>query len=146
MKKKLITLLMVTTLVVSGCGTGSSSKSDATTKTEEAKAPLDLNGTWASEKNDGSWMEADIANGAITINWVSDNGNTKSIYWIGTYDAPKDSNDEYKWTSTRDKEKTKSALLASQDDTKDFSYANKELSYKASALGTTKTMKLKKTK
>lgn len=146
MKKKLVTLLMVTTLVFSGCGSSSASKSEGAAQTEAAKAALDLNGTWTSEKNDGSWMEADITNGSITINWVSDNGNTKSIYWVGTYDAPKDASTEYKWTSTRDKEKTKSALLASQDDTKEFSYADKELSYQASALGTTKTMKLTKSK
>ena len=34
------------------------------------------------------WMEAAITADTITIQWVSDNGDTKSLYWKGTYTAP----------------------------------------------------------
>lgn len=83
---------------------------------------MNLTGTWKSEDKNGSWMEADIKDDVITINWVSDNGDTKSIYWIGTYEAPTKYSEQYKWTSKRDKEKTKNALLASQDDSKEITY------------------------
>ena len=152
MKKKVIMLLMATTLVMSGCGNSSSTsgtgnesdKSAQVAETETEKEPLDLTGTWTSEDNDGSWMEAVVSDGVITINWVSDNGDTKSIYWVGTYDAPTEYVEEYSWTSERDKEKTDSALMASTDDTKDFSYTNDEITYEASALGTTTTIHLAK--
>ena len=116
------------------------------TKKEEEKAPVDLAGTWKSEDNDGSWMEAVIADDTITVNWVSDNGDTTSIYWVGTYTAPTEYSADYTWTSDRNKEQTDNAMLASTDDTKDFSYsdADKELSYQVSMAGTTTKVKLTK--
>ena len=115
-------------------------------KNEEEKAPVDLAGTWKSEDNDGSWMEAVIADDTITVNWVSDNGDTTSIYWVGTYTAPTEYSADYTWTSDRNKEQTDNAMLASTDDTKDFSYsdADKELSYQVSMAGTTTKVKLTK--
>lgn len=130
MKNKLATLLVVvlTMLLFTACG-------------GEKEIP-DLSGTWKSPNNDGSYQEAVITENTIEINWVTDNGNTKSIYWIGTYTAPTEATDTYEWTSVRDKEKTDSALLASTDDSKTFSYSNGKLSYSVSALGTTTTLEL----
>lgn len=145
MKKKIITLFLTVTLCAfaTGCGSNTNeSKSDDTTAKEEVKEPTDLTGTWTSEENDGSYQEAIITENTIEINWVSDGGKTKSIYWIGTYEAPTDSTDKYSWTSERDKEKTDSALLASQDDTKSFAYEDKKISYEVSLMGTTSTMEL----
>lgn len=150
MKKKLLLCILASTLIIGGCGATNDSKQDINEKdvkveqTESAKEPLDLTGTWKSENNEGSWMEAQIKDSVITINWVSDNGDTKSIYWIGTYIAPEEYSEEYSWTSERDKEQTDGALLASPDDTKEFSYTDEELTYEASALGTTTTMHLTK--
>lgn len=144
MKKKIVTLLfaVIVSISVIGCGNASNElKSNDTTANEE-KRPTDLTGTWASEENDGSYQEAIITENTIEINWVSDGGKTKSIYWIGTYEAPTDSTDKYSWTSERDKEKTDSALLASQDDTKSFAYEDKKISYEVSLMGTTSTMEL----
>lgn len=156
MKKKLLLCILASTLIIGGCGASNNSKLDkeptsknetvkAIDQVEKTKEPLDLTGTWKSENNEGSWMEATIADNVININWVSDNGDTKSIYWIGTYTAPKEYSEEYSWTSERDKEQTDSALLASTDDTKEFSYKDGELTYEASALGTTNTMHLTRT-
>ncbi len=161
MKKKFIALLMAATIIMTGCGNNNTSENANNTQAneqtetielasteaepaEEIAEPIDLTGTWKSENNDGNWMEAEISNGVITINWVSDNGDTKSIYWVGTYVAPEEYTEEFSWTSERDKEKTDGALMASTDDTKEFSYANEEISYEASAAGTTKIMHLKK--
>lgn len=112
----------------------------------EPAQPLDLTGTWvqANSNSEDSWQEAVISEGYIEINWVSDGGDTKSLYWAGSYDAPTEATDEYAWTSNNDTEKTSVALLASSDETKDFAYANGELSYEASALGTTMTIRMEK--
>ena len=144
MKKRFLALLLCGMLAVSvtACGGNSEAPKNKSEVKEEVKEPTDLTGTWKSVENDGAWMEAVISDNAIEINWVSDGGDTKSIYWVGTYEAPTEYVEEYSWTSERDKEKTDSAILASTDDTKDFSYAKETLSYEASAMGTTKKVEL----
>lgn len=157
MKKKLVAVLLASTMALSlsACGgsdsSNNSSKSETTQekpteKEEKAKAPVDLSGKWKSEDNDGSWMEAEITENTISVNWISDNGDTSSVYWVGTYEAPTEYTEEYTWTSTRDQEATDGAVLASTDDTKDFTYsdADHQLTYQVSAAGTTTKMKLTK--
>lgn len=136
MKKKLIITLLTALMLLSVAACGSRSKEDKTIP--------DLTGTWKSENNDGSYQEAIITEDSIEINWVVDDGKTKSIYWAGTFTAPTEASDTYKWTSERDKEKTDMALLASTDDSKDFSYSNGKISYQVSAMGTTTTLELTK--
>ena len=139
MKKLLIMIVaLVMCIGLAACGSSDNGK-------EPAK-PLDLTGTWKQidGNSDETWQEATIADGTIEINWISDNGETKSLYWSGTYEAPTESTDDYKWTSKNDKEKTDSALLASGADTKDFTYKDGVISYEASAMGTTTTIKLEK--
>ena len=133
--KKIITILLIAVLCVGFAACGES----------EPKEPLDLTGTWIqSDGTDDAWVEAVIENEAITINWVSDGGDTKSLYWAGTYVAPTEATDTYEWTSENNKEKTQSALFASGDDTKVFTYEDGVMSYEGSAMGTTKVFKLEK--
>ena len=101
---------------------------------------LDLTGNWEEKDKGDSYQAGYIKDGEIVIYWVSDGGDTKSLYWAGSYIAPTDNAEPYTWNSENDKEKTRSALLASGDDTKKFTYENGEITYKASALGTTKKM------
>ena len=150
MKKKLVAIMMISAIALtfSACGgnsdnAGASDKA-ASEEVKEPEEPTDLTGTWQSEENDGSYQEAVISEDSIEINWVSDGGDTKSIYWIGTYEAPTEAVDEYSWTSERNKEETDTALLASTDDTKEFTYKDGVISYEASALGTTTTVELSK--
>lgn len=77
---------------------------------------------------------------------VNTDSESKSLYWAGTFVAPETPDEPYTWESVNDKEKTDSALLASGDDTKTFTYEKGEISYEASALGTTKTVRLEKAK
>ena len=80
---------------------GSTSQSQTTKKPVEQ--PADLTGTW-KQTNSGStdsWMEAEITADTITVQWVSDNGDTKSLYWKGSYNAP-DKAGDWKWTSQGD--------------------------------------------
>lgn len=149
--KKLLSLVLIGTLVLSltACGNSSSkdnssSKETTTTKKEEKKEPLNLTGTWKSDENEGTWMEATISDNVISIDWVTDEGKTKATYWVGSYDAPTTATSEYSWVSNNDHEKTKNALLASNDDTKEFTYKNDILSFTASMQGVSKVVELKK--
>lgn len=116
---------------------------------EEPKAePLSLDGTWKSVDNesDDAWQEAVIEGDTITINWVSDNGDTKALYWAGTVDPAdgKTVEDVFSWDSVNDTEQTSKAMLASGDETKAFTYEGGQISYEASAMGTTKTVRLER--
>lgn len=144
MMKRLVsaTLSMLLVLSLSACGSGSASTGNSA---EPEKAP-DLAGTW-KQTNSGSeysYQEAAISGDTIEINWVSDGGDTTSLYWAGSFIAPTTAEEPYTWDSENDHGKTDSALLASSDDTKTFTYQDGVISYQASALGTTTTIKLEK--
>lgn len=145
MKKRFLTILVCAsmTLLVVGCGNNTTNQ-DQSIATQETYTATNLSGIWRSENNDGSYHEATITENSIIINWVSDDGKTKSLYWAGTYTPPNEYVTEYSWVSENDHEQTDSALLASTDDTKEFLFKNNVLSYSASALGTTTTMELSK--
>ena len=135
------------------CGGNSPTSSDArkqTTSSQEkpekknkAPQPADLTGTW--KQTNGSdkdhYQQATVTADSIEINWVSPD--TTSLYWSGSFTPPTTAGD-YSWTSQGNKDKMSQSLLASQDDTKDFTYENGEITYKASAMGTTTTVHLKK--
>ena len=140
--KKLITIALAITLMLSvavgltGCGGK---------KTEAKKKPYNLSGEWKQVDGDkDGWQQATVTDDTIEIYWMSED--TKALYWSGTYEKPTKYTKVYKWTSTANKEKNKSALMASQDGTKEFSYDGKYITYKASALGVEKKMKLEKVK
>lgn len=146
MKKLGIISLCVVLLITifTGCSSTPTSSGNGG-KTSEKKIP-DLIGEWKQEnsKSNDSYQAATISGDTITIYWVSDNGNTKSIYWAGSFATPTTADEPYSWTSKNDHSKTEGALLASSDDTKTMTYQNGVLSYEVSAMGTTTTVKLKK--
>lgn len=147
-KKLAIISLCVALLITifTGCSSIPTSSGNGG-NTPEKQIP-DLTGEWKQEnsKSDKSYQVATISGDTITIYWVSDNGDTKSLYWAGSFVAPTTADEPYSWTSKNDHSKTESALLASSDDTKAMKYQNGVLSYEASAMGTTTTIKLKKQK
>jgi len=108
----------------------------------------DLTGEWkqTNSKSVDSYQAATISGNTIEIYWVSDNGDTKSLYWAGSFIAPTSADEPFIWNSENDHNKTENAFLASNDDTKTMTYQDGELSYQASALGTTTTVKLEKKK
>lgn len=148
MKKTISSLALIAVLVLTGCGgAGSTTNGAADSKaTQEAPQVPDLTGSWkqSNSKSEKSYQQATITADKMTIEWVSDGGDTTSIYWIGTFTAPTSANEPYTWTSQRDVEATKAAFLASSDATKEFKYEGGTISYKVSALGTTTTVNLKK--
>ncbi|GHG49815.1 hypothetical protein GCM10012320_17810 [Sinomonas cellulolyticus] len=149
MKTNIAPVALAAILALTGCS-GTTANSTAATASpqpsQEAPKPPVLSGSWKQEDfaNKTSYQQATITGDKMTIEWVSDGGNTTSTYWVGTYKAPTDAREPNAWTSTRDVEATRSALLASSDATKDFTYEGGAISYKVSALGTTTTVKLKK--
>lgn len=132
---------------LSGCSatTASNGEGTAITQTVEAAKPADLVGDWtqSNSQSDDSYQQATITASTIEIYWVSDGGNTTSLYWAGTYTPPTDAG-SFDWTSTNDTSKTDGALLASGDATKDFSFDGSLISYKVSALGITTTVELER--
>lgn len=148
--KKFLILLSCFTLVIFLTACGNSQKENSNTytvKTSKKEEPLNLYGTWKqiNSDDDKNYQEAKISeDGTIEINWVSEEDDSKSLYWAGSFEAPTKETKKYSWISNNDKEKTEEALLASEDDTKEFNYKNGILSYEASALGTTTTIKMKK--
>lgn len=144
----------VLALALAGCGSseqpadgsGQPAATQEQPKQEEKAQPLDLTGEWTqSNKNsEDSYQVATISGDTITINWVSNGGDTKSLYWAGSYVAPTEATDSYSWESSNDTEQTDKAMLASSDATKAFKYENGVLSYEASAMGTTTTVKMER--
>nr|DAP85378.1 MAG TPA: protein of unknown function (DUF4969) [Caudoviricetes sp.] len=143
MMKKIVFTVLTLVLMLSLC---SCSKDSAPAPSSDPATPPDLTGEWkqVNSNSDDAWQAATITGDTITINWVSDGGDTKSLYWAGTFTAPTTADEPYSWDSANDKEQTGKALLASGDETKTFTYANGQLSYEASALGTTMTVKMEK--
>ena len=145
-KKLSIISLCVALLITifTGCSSTPTSSGNGG-KTSEKQMP-DLTGEWkqSNSKSEDSYQAATISGNTIEIYWVSDKGDTKSLYWAGSFVAPTTADEPYSWTSKNDHSKTESALLASSDDTKTMTYKNGVLSYEASAMGTTTTVKLKK--
>ena len=137
-------MVMISTISLSITACGKSDTPDNTVNQTETtmEESTDLTGTWISEESDGTYQEATITDNYIEINWVTPD--STSLYWAGTYVAPSGAVDEYSWISENDTEKTDSALLASSSETKEFTYKDGVITYEASALGTTKTVELKK--
>lgn len=139
-------------VALAGCASGEAegpqtdSGSNAPAVQEEQKQPLDLTGEWKqiNSNAEDSYQVATIGDGSITVEWVGDGGDTKSLYWAGTYTAPTEATDSYTWESQNDTTQTANAMMASGDETKMFAYENDELSYELTALGTTMTVKMER--
>lgn len=152
MKKKILTAMIAAAILamLTACGgtasTDNSSTENTASQKAEEKQPADLTGDWkqVNSSSDDSYQQATISGDTIEIYWVSDNGDTKSLYWAGSFEAPTTADEPYSWESKNDHDKTDSALMASSDDTKKFTYEKNQISYEASALGTTATIRLEK--
>lgn len=122
--------------------TKADSSSAAPEEVEEAPEPVDLAGEWKqTNPNDAeNFQTATITADTIEVFWNAPD--TKSLYWSGTIEVPADGSTSFTWDSVNDKTKTDTALLASGDDTKTFTFENGELSYEVTALGTTMTVRL----
>lgn len=131
----------------SGNGAATSVQTEQEVQEEQTEPEIpDLTGTWkqVNSKSQDTYHEATITSDTIEINWIMDNGDTKSLYWAGSFTPPTTADEPYTFDSVNDIEKTTPALLASGDESKTFTYENGQLSYEASAMGTTQTVRMEK--
>ncbi|AOX64813.1 hypothetical protein BJK06_02605 [Curtobacterium sp. BH-2-1-1] len=157
-KKALVAVAAAGAIVVllAGCSTLSTSEktpeavratgasSPTPSPTPEAVKPPELAGEWKQNNSasaDG-WMTATITANTITANFVTNGGDTTSLFWAGSFTPPSDDSSPYVWTSSRDEAATESALLASTDATKDFSYEDSEISFPVTIAGSTATVRM----
>lgn len=146
MKHFIAPMALAAALALTGCSgadTTSSSAADSNTAEETPQVP-DLTGTWKQNNptSEDSYQQATVTTETITVEWVTAGGDTTSTYWVGTFEPPTAASEPHTWTSQRDAAATDSAILASTDDTKEFTYEGDTISYKVSALGTTTTVDL----
>lgn len=152
MKKKWLTLLLSGLMVLSlaGCGGGAPVENTAPEVQESAPAtPPDLSGEWkqANSNAGDSYQAAYIADGAMEVYWILNEGSeeeTFALYWAGTFTPPTSADEPYVWESVNDKERTGSALFASDTDTKAFTYQDGGISYSVTFQGETFDVELAK--
>ncbi|MBD7958355.1 hypothetical protein H9651_11940 [Microbacterium sp. Sa4CUA7] len=145
--------LALSALLLAGCapaGDADSSSPSSPSKVEETVAPpaepLDLTGEWKQTNSNAedSYQTATITEETISVDWVVTSDSTSAIYWVGTYEAPKEDVDAYSWESVNDTSQTETALLASDAPTKTFTYENGVLKYELTAMGVTMTVEMEK--
>lgn len=138
--KKALLIMIAFVLLLAGAGY-------LVTVTEEKEPqPVNLPGNWKQAAAGSSYQAAVITENEINIYWISDGGKSQSLYWSGSVDIPKAGTLEpYTWVSKNNHEKTDYAMLASPDDTKEFTCNDGKISYSASAAGTTTTVYLVRT-
>ena len=153
MKSRIFSLMLCAALCLSlsACGGAPSeaapaSGGSAAAASSSAPAAADLTGDWkqVNAASEDSYQVATIQGDTIEIYWVTESADTKSLYWAGTFVAPETADEPYTWESANDTEKTGSALLASGDETKTFTYQDGQISYDVSAMGMTQTVRLEK--
>jgi hypothetical protein len=139
MRKEVVAIAVAAALsitpMLAACGGSNGANTTPTQGSQvEQQAPV-LDGKWRQvghgEGEDGMIGTVD---GDMIALWISGDGN-QYTYWCGTFEAPKDSK-AYTFTSKADKANM-TGLLASQDDSKEFSYENGKITFKFSMRGET---------
>lgn len=142
MKKNILAMFLAGLLAFSLCACGGG-ETEAESGGEETAKVADLTGGWklSNASNDDADVVATIKEDNISISFIVEGDSY--LYWSGSYVAPTEPGDTYKWTSEADG-KAASALLGSSDETKDFSYDNGVLSFDVTIDGDTGTVEMKK--
>lgn len=148
MRKLLSSIVLTSALIVTACSDSSdnSESPKSEQQTESAgKNSQSVVGTWNQEDSasEDGWMEASITDDVITVEWTFENGENRSIYWIGSFDAAAAAGGKTV-TSKRDIVPTDAMLMASSDDEKDFTVDGATLTFDVAIQDVTHTAKLKK--
>lgn len=138
MRKVLALLaLIVSIFTLASCG----SSHGATV----APKPISLIGEWQQVDSDSNgWMSATISSESIQVNLRG--RDSKSIFWLGTFDTHKRSAAKYKIVSLADQDAMKWMITASTEKKKTFTYDHGVLSFEFSALGSSSIIHMTKTK
>jgi hypothetical protein len=110
----------------------------------DTSVPPDLTGEWREAGSGDSYHGIYISGDVIEVYWVTEGGNSRSLYWAGTFETPPNGKEPYTWVSQNDTRRTSAAQLASGEATKEFTYQNGKLSYPASILGVNSTIRVVK--
>jgi len=139
----LITLIGV--VMATACGSAAPSYSpspDATVTAEEAPAQTNdadvLAGVWVSEGDVP--FEATITAGTIVVQIVD--GESKSLFWKGTFPASAQEGDIL--LSEADVEALSSSIMGSSELVKPFTYEGDEILFEFSMMGTSTVIRVKK--
>lgn len=135
MKKIIALLLCCTCIALSGCSVEFDGPS---------KSISNFDGVWrqVNSNSEDSYQEAVIEDDGITIHWVSNDGDTRALYWDGSFTEPGEKVTEYSWVSNA--YEGNFGILLSQDSTKMFSYIDGQITYMMQIYGTTNTVRLER--
>ncbi len=149
--KKIFVLLLALSLTISltACGgdTPDPQPPQEPAKQEDVQTPAppdppELSGEWKTEASeDGSCMGMYISDNIMEIYWVLPSEDMTALYWAGSFSAPMTADEPYSWTSNADIDRNGSALLASTDEMKEFTYKDKVISCSVTFSGETQEMK-----
>lgn len=107
------------------------------------QAPTTMVGEWHQTGENASSFIATITPGSIEIVMETRDGSS-SIYWLGTFNENQDLSKPFEIVSIGDQDAMRSAIFASSEKTKLFSYKDGTLSYKFSMMGTKSVIHLVK--
>lgn len=152
MRKFIALAVIPLVFVLASCGDKNEPKpkpADVAAQTENkveaaastAPEPENLSGKWSTSEKDGPSFEAEVTANHITINYTDpEQPDYSALYWDGTFETP----DNGVVQSVGNTEEMESALLASQDASKAFSYKDDKLSFKFSAMGVSQVIHLRR--
>jgi hypothetical protein len=110
-----------------------------------SKNPTTMVGEWRqTNANSDGWMTASISGNSIRVNLRGRDSN--SIFWVGSFDTSRRPHGTFKVVSIGDQRAMKWALMASSEKRKTFSYDNGVLSFGFSALNSSTTIHMTKSK
>ena len=133
---KMLTTIFAAMLLMTACG--------ETDDLTGMSPPLSLTGEWRQVNAGDTYQAATITVDTIEIYWVSPD--SKALYWAGSMPEKLDCATPYdaQFKSIADKSKTANAMLASQDDSKFFFFADGVIQYEVSMMGITSKIKLER--
>lgn len=137
--RKILALLALVVSIFTLASCGSSHGASVSTQ------PVSLIGEWHQvNSNPSGWMTASISGESIQVNLRG--RDSSSIFWLGTFDTHKRSTSKYKIVSLGDQDAMKWQITASTESKKTFTYDHGVLSFEFSALGSSTTIHMTKTK
>jgi hypothetical protein len=136
--RKVLALLafIVSVFTLASCGSSHGASVNA--------RPESLVGEWHQvNSNPNGWMTASISGESIQVNLRG--RDSSSIFWLGSFDTHRSAN-KFKVVSLGDQDAMKYKIAASDESQKTFTYDHGVLSFEFSALGSSTTIHMTKSK